>query len=60
MFKRFRRKKKEPEPEPRYRKQGEIAIDISGLDRKSQINIARALAEEDAKQRAKRITEKGR
>jgi len=51
MFERFRRKKKEPEP--RYRKQGEIAIDISGLDRKSQINIVRALAEEDAKYRKK-------
>lgn len=49
----FRRKKREPEPEPKYRKQGEIAIDISGLDKKSQINIARALAEEDAKYREK-------
>ena len=46
----LRRKKQEPEPEPKYRKQGEIAIDISGLDRKSQINIARALAEEDKKE----------
>jgi hypothetical protein len=45
----LRRKKQEPEPEPKYRKQGEIAIDISGLDRKSQINIARALAEEGKK-----------
>jgi hypothetical protein len=46
----LRRKKQEVKPEPKYRKQGEIAIDISGLDRKSQINVARALAEEDKKE----------
>jgi len=53
MFKRLRRKKQEPEPEPRYRRQGEIAIDISGLSKEGKITILRALAEEEAKHRKK-------
>lgn len=44
----LRRKKQGVKPEPKYRRQGQIAIDIRGIDRKSQKNILEALAKEKA------------
>ena len=38
------------EKKPQARRKGEIAVDVSGLDRESQTNVAKALAEEDKKE----------
>jgi len=38
------------EKKPQARRKGEIAVDVSGLDRESQINVAKALAEEGKKE----------
>ena len=38
------------EEKPQARRKGEIAVDVSGLDREPQINVAKALAEEDKKE----------
>ena len=54
LWNKLRRKKQEVKPELKYRRQGEIAIDISGLDRKSQKNILRAFKELGKEQNEKR------
>lgn len=48
----MKRRKKE-ESEPRYRKPGEIAINLSGLSDKGKITILKAIAEDEAQQRKK-------
>jgi len=46
-------RQKKKEPEPRYRKPGEVAINLSGLSEKGKITILKAFAEDEARQRKK-------
>ena len=45
-MKREKLSRKKQEPEPRYRRQGEIAIDISGLSSEGQRTILKAFEQE--------------
>jgi Icc-related predicted phosphoesterase len=47
-------KRKKKEPEPRYRKLGEVAVNLSGLSDKGKITILKAFAEDEARQRKKK------
>jgi len=46
-------RRRKQEAEPKYRKPGEIAINLSGLSDKGKTTILKAIAEDEAQQRKK-------